>query len=168
MNMILSKLSEIVEGRGPWCTAWGCKELGTTQWLNNNILGCRLQHWGRAIGGAQLQCLKGDLDFIFYFVILPSPLPMQACTCKHAHTHTHTHVHTHMEKNDRHTTNVPHKSSATCLWSQRPSGRKKYKSSELQTPHDGPQRRINWNNFMEMYSACTDDNMPASHFSAAF
>ena len=41
MDMSLSKLPEIVKDREAWhacCSPWGCKELDTTEQLNNNIV----------------------------------------------------------------------------------------------------------------------------------
>ena len=41
MDMTLSKLQEMVKDREAWCTAvhGGCKELDTTEQLNNNNIG---------------------------------------------------------------------------------------------------------------------------------
>ena len=38
MHMSLSKLQEMVKDREAWCASpWGCKELGMTELLNNNM-----------------------------------------------------------------------------------------------------------------------------------
>ena len=38
IDMSLSKLQEMVKDREAWCASpWGCKELGMTELLNNNM-----------------------------------------------------------------------------------------------------------------------------------